>query len=47
MAALKRKIDLSREDIQEAWQEVRNDAANTNWYIFELKNDRKKANSIS
>jgi hypothetical protein len=32
MAALKRTIDLSGEDIQQAWQDVRNDAAETNWY---------------
>jgi hypothetical protein len=32
MAALKRTIDLSSEDIQQAWQDVRNDAAETNWY---------------
>jgi hypothetical protein len=32
MAALKRTIDLSGADIQQAWQDVRNDAAETNWY---------------
>jgi hypothetical protein len=32
MAAGKRSVDLSNPDILEAWQEVRNDAADTNWY---------------
>lgn len=32
MAALKRTVDLSGADIQQAWQDVRNDAAETNWY---------------
>jgi hypothetical protein len=32
MAGVKRSVDLSKTDIQEAWQEVRNDAADTNWY---------------
>jgi hypothetical protein len=32
MAALKRTIDLSGEDIQQAWKDVRNDEADTNWY---------------
>lgn len=31
MAALKRTIDLSSKEIQQAWQDVRNDAAKTNW----------------
>ncbi|CAF0786936.1 unnamed protein product [Adineta ricciae] len=34
MAALKRTIDLSGEDLQEAWQDVRNDASNTNWVLL-------------
>lgn len=32
MAALKRTVDLSGEDIQQAWKDVRDDAAETNWY---------------
>lgn len=34
MAALKRTVDLSGADIQQAWQDVRNDAAETNWYKY-------------
>jgi hypothetical protein len=32
MAALKRTVDLTGEDIQQAWQDVRNDATEANWY---------------
>jgi hypothetical protein len=32
MSGGKRSVDLSNPDIQEAWQEVRNDASKTNWY---------------
>jgi hypothetical protein len=38
MAALKRTIDLSGEDIQQAWQDVRNDAAEINWYEIKFIN---------
>ncbi|CAF3337092.1 unnamed protein product [Rotaria socialis] len=34
MAALKRTVDLSSEEIQQAWQDVRNDAAETNWVLL-------------
>ncbi|UJR15566.1 hypothetical protein I4U23_002505 [Adineta vaga] len=34
MAALKRSVDLSGEDFQEAWQDVRNDTSNTNWILL-------------
>jgi hypothetical protein len=36
MAALKRAIDLTGEDLQQAWQDVRNDGADTNWYDMSL-----------
>ena len=32
MAGAKRSVDLSSADIQQAWQDVRNDGADTNWY---------------
>ncbi len=32
MAGGKRSVDLSSADIQEAWQEVRSDKSETNWY---------------
>jgi len=32
MSGGKRSVDLSNKDIQSAWQEVRNDASETNWY---------------
>jgi hypothetical protein len=32
MSGGKRSVDLSNADIQEAWQEVRNDKSDTNWY---------------
>ena len=31
MAGGKRAVDLSGADIQEAWREIRNDAADVNW----------------
>jgi hypothetical protein len=31
MSGGKRSLDLSSAGIQEAWQEVRNDGAETNW----------------
>jgi len=31
MSGGKRSVDLSGADIQGAWQEVRNDGAETNW----------------
>ncbi len=34
MAALKRTVDLTGEDIQQAWQDVRNDATEANWYMI-------------
>lgn len=32
MAGSKRSVDLSSAEIQDAWQEVRNDANDANWY---------------
>lgn len=37
MAALKRSINLTGGDIQQAWQEVRDDASTINWYVFCLR----------
>ncbi|CAF1086247.1 unnamed protein product [Rotaria sordida] len=34
MAALKRIIDLSNKDTQQAWEDVRNDATDTNWILL-------------
>ncbi|UJR31106.1 hypothetical protein I4U23_018614 [Adineta vaga] len=34
MAGAKRSVDLSNADIQQAWQDVRNDAADTNWILL-------------
>jgi hypothetical protein len=36
MAALKRSVDLTSNDIQQAWQDVRDDRANTNWYVMTI-----------
>ncbi|CAF1037219.1 unnamed protein product [Adineta ricciae] len=34
MAGAKRSVDLSSADIQQAWQDVRNDGADTNWILL-------------
>ncbi|CAF4335880.1 unnamed protein product, partial [Adineta steineri] len=34
MAALKRSVDLSNEEFKQAWEDVRNDATDTNWILL-------------
>ena len=33
MAGGMRSVDLSNPEIQQAWQEVRNDASDSNWFV--------------